>query len=76
MQLIILQEVLPTRQQLISMDLDFRNVSKFMNHLFWFCTEGLNWLIVVSLVVDHVDLGGSRFSELVLERWHFAIASQ
>ena len=31
---------------------------------------------VVSLVEEHVDLGGSRFSESILERWRSAIASQ
>ena len=31
---------------------------------------------VVGLVAEHVDLGGSQFSESVLERWHFARASQ
>ena len=31
---------------------------------------------VVSLVEEHVDLGGSRSSESILERWHFARASQ
>ena len=31
---------------------------------------------VVSLVEEHVDLGGSQFSEPILERWHFARASQ
>ena len=25
---------------------------------------------------EHVDLGGSQFSESILERWHFARASQ
>ena len=31
---------------------------------------------VVDLVEERVDLGGSRSSESILERWHFAIASQ
>ena len=31
---------------------------------------------VVGLVEEHVDLGGSQFSEQILERWHSAIASQ
>ena len=31
---------------------------------------------VVSLVEEHVDLGGSQFSESILERWHHARASQ
>ena len=31
---------------------------------------------VVGLVEEHVDLGGSQFSESILERWHFARASQ
>ena len=31
---------------------------------------------VVDLVEEHVDLGGYRFSESILERWHSAIASQ
>ena len=31
---------------------------------------------VVDLVEEHVDLGGSQFSETILERWHFARASQ
>ena len=31
---------------------------------------------VVGLVEEHVDLRGSRSSESILERWHFAIASQ
>ena len=31
---------------------------------------------VVSLVEEHVDLGGSRFSESILERWYSAHASQ
>ena len=30
----------------------------------------------VGLVEEHVCSGGSRFSELILERWHSAIASQ
>ena len=30
----------------------------------------------VSLVEEHVDLGGSQFSESILERWHFTRASQ
>ena len=30
---------------------------------------------VVGLVEEHVDLGGSRFAESILERWHFARAS-
>ena len=30
---------------------------------------------VVGLVEEHVDLGGSRFCESILERWHFARAS-
>ena len=31
---------------------------------------------VVDLVEEHVDLGGSRFSESILERWYFARVSQ
>ena len=31
---------------------------------------------VVDLVEEHVDLDGSPFSESILERWHFARASQ
>ena len=31
---------------------------------------------VVSLVEEHVDLGGSRVSESIVERWHCALASQ
>ena len=31
---------------------------------------------VVGLVEEHVGSGGSRFSESVLERWHFAIVSR
>ena len=31
---------------------------------------------VVDLVEEHVDLGGSQFSELILERWYFARISQ
>ena len=31
---------------------------------------------VLGLVEEHVDLGGSQFSESFLERWHFARASQ
>ena len=31
---------------------------------------------VVDLVEEHDDLGGSQFSESVLERWYFAHASQ
>ena len=31
---------------------------------------------VVSFVEEHVDLVGSQFSESILERWHFARASQ
>ena len=31
---------------------------------------------VVGLVEERVDLGGSPFSESILERWHYAIASQ
>ena len=30
----------------------------------------------VDLVEEHVDLGGSRFSESIIERWHFARVSQ
>ena len=31
---------------------------------------------VVGLVEEHVDLGGSQFSESILKRWHFPRASQ
>ena len=31
---------------------------------------------VVDLVEEHVDLGGSQFSESILERWYSAHASQ
>ena len=31
---------------------------------------------VVGLVEEHVDLGCSRFSESIRERWHCARASQ
>ena len=31
---------------------------------------------VVDLVEGNVDLDGSQFSERILERWHFAHASQ
>ena len=31
---------------------------------------------VVGLVEEHVDSGGSRSSESILERWHSATASQ
>ena len=31
---------------------------------------------VVDLVEEHVDLGGFRFSESILERWHCAHVSQ
>ena len=31
---------------------------------------------VVDLFEEHVDLGGSQFSESILEYWHCAIASQ
>ena len=31
---------------------------------------------VVDLVEEHVGLGGSQFSESILERWYFARASQ
>ena len=31
---------------------------------------------VVGKVEEHVDSGGSRSSKSILERWHFAIASQ
>ena len=31
---------------------------------------------VVGRVEEHVGAGGSRFSESILERWHYAIASQ
>ena len=31
---------------------------------------------VVNLVEEHVDLGGSQFSESILECWYFARASQ
>ena len=31
---------------------------------------------VVDLVEERVDLGGSQFSESILERWYFARASQ
>ena len=27
-------------------------------------------------VEEHVSTGGSRFSESIIERWHYAIASQ
>ena len=30
----------------------------------------------VSLVQEHVDLGGSQFSESILERWHRVHASR
>ena len=31
---------------------------------------------VVDLVEQHVDLGGSKFSESIVERWYFARVSQ
>ena len=31
---------------------------------------------VVDLVEEHVDLGGSQFSESIVERWCFARVSQ
>ena len=31
---------------------------------------------VVDLVEEHVGSGGSQLSESILERWHYAIASQ
>ena len=31
---------------------------------------------VVDLVEERVDLGGSQFTESILERWYFAPASQ
>ena len=31
---------------------------------------------VVDLVEEHVDLGGSKFSESIVERWYFAHVSQ
>ena len=31
---------------------------------------------VVGLVEEHVGAGGSRFSESILERWHYAVVSQ
>ena len=31
---------------------------------------------VIGLVEEHVDLGGSQFSESILERWYFARVSQ
>ena len=31
---------------------------------------------VVDLVAEHVDLGGSQFSESTLERWYFTRVSQ
>ena len=31
---------------------------------------------VVDLVEEHVNLGGSQFSESILERWYFAHTSQ
>ena len=31
---------------------------------------------VVDLVEEHVDLGGSQFSESIFERWYFARVSQ
>ena len=31
---------------------------------------------VVGLVEEHVDSGGSRFSESILKRWHSAIVSR
>ena len=38
--------------------------------------KGFNDWFVVGLVEEHVDSGGSRFSESVLERWHSAILSR
>ena len=31
---------------------------------------------VVDPVEEHVDLGGSQFSESIVERWYFACVSQ
>ena len=31
---------------------------------------------VVGLVEERVDLGGSQFSEFILERWYFARVAQ
>ena len=31
---------------------------------------------VVDLVEEHVDVGGSQFSESIVERWYFAHVSQ
>ena len=31
---------------------------------------------VVDFVEEHVDLGGSQFSESIVERWYFARVSQ
>ena len=31
---------------------------------------------VLDLVEEHVDLGGSQFSESIVERWYFARVSQ
>ena len=37
----------------------------------------MGWLdFVVDLVEERVDLGGSQFSESILERWYSARASQ
>ena len=45
--------------------------------LFWLWTEQVVFLVfVVDLVEEHVDLGGSQFSEPILERWCSAHASQ
>ena len=31
---------------------------------------------IVGLVEEHVNAGGSRISESILERWHTAVSSQ
>ena len=31
---------------------------------------------VVGLVEEHVGSGGSRFSDSILDRWHYAIVSR
>ena len=63
-------------QQLISMDLDFRNVSNFMNHLFWFWTQRFTMIDSVVFLKNMSIRVVLKSSESILERGHFAIAVQ
>ena len=53
------------------------DVAHVLNHPFWLWTERVvGFDFVVDLVEEHVGLGGSQFSESILERWYSAHASQ